>query len=353
MEIRQYIAGKFSVEGEIKSVTPYGNGHINDTFLVEADKKYILQRINDYVFQKPLEVISNIEKVLAHISGNLSDKRESLAFVKAKDGKNYVLDESGCWRMYDFINDAFSPETVESTEEFYRCGYAFGNFQRKLADFPAEQLNETIPDFHNTPKRFARFIQVVTEDKLDRVKNALPEIQFAREHESLCRELYDAFYAGKLPLRVTHNDTKCNNIMLDKETKKPLCVIDLDTVMPGFSVNDFGDSIRFGAATAAEDETDTDKMTIDLDLFEAFTKGFAEGAGGLLTKTEMELLPVGAKMMTFECGMRFLTDYLEGNVYFKTKYDEHNLVRCRTQFKLLSEMEKHWDEMVKINAKYC
>lgn len=353
MEIRQYIAEKFSVEGEIKSVTPYGNGHINDTFLVEADKKYILQRINDYVFQKPLEVISNIEKVLAHISGNLSDKRESLTFVKAKDGKNYVLDESGCWRMYDFINDAFSPETVESTEEFYRCGYAFGNFQRKLADFPAEQLNETIPDFHNTPKRFARFIQVVTEDKLDRVKNALPEIQFAREHESLCRELYDAFYAGKLPLRVTHNDTKCNNIMLDKETKNPLCVIDLDTVMPGFSVNDFGDSIRFGAATAAEDETDTDKMTIDLDLFEAFTKGFAEGAGGLLTKTEMELLPVGAKMMTFECGMRFLTDYLEGNVYFKTKYDEHNLVRCRTQFKLLSEMEKHWDEMVKINAKYC
>lgn len=350
---RQQIAEQFSVEGEIKSVTPYGNGHINDTFLVQADKKYILQRINDYVFHSPLDVISNIEKVIAHISKNITDSRQSLSFVKAKDGKNYVLDESGCWRMYDFILDAFSPESVESTEEFYRCGYAFGNFQRNLADFPAEELNETIPDFHNTPKRFARFIQVVTEDKLDRVKNALPEIQFAREREFLCRELYDAFYAGKLPLRVTHNDTKCNNIMLDNNTKQPLCVIDLDTVMPGFSVNDFGDSIRFGAATAAEDEPDTDKMTIDLELFRAFTKGFAEGAGGLLTKTEMELLPVGAKMMTFECGMRFLTDYLEGNVYFKTKYDEHNLVRCRTQFKLLSEMEKHWDEMVKINAEYC
>mgnify|MGYP004620629131 CR=1 FL=1 len=353
MELQYTVAGNFLLNGTAKKIIPYGNGHINDTFLVEADSKYILQRINDRVFERPLEVISNIEKVLEHISENIKDKRESLSFVKTKTGKNYFLNESGCWRMYDFIENAFSPERIDSPEEFYRCAKAFGTFQKQLADFPAEELFETIPDFHNTPKRFERFMTVLSKDKFGRAKNAEKEIEFAKKHESLCHELYNAFYAGKLPLRVTHNDTKCNNIMLDSTTGNPLCVIDLDTVMPGFSVNDFGDSIRFGAATAAEDEPDTDKMTIDLALFEAFCRGFAEGTGGLLTKDEMRLMPVGAKMMTFECGMRFLTDYLEGNVYFKTKYEEHNLVRCRTQFRLLSEMEKHWDEMIRINEKYC
>ncbi len=349
------VISEFLIKENVTDAIGYGNGHINDTYMIstDTDKKYILQRINSNVFKKPADVVSNIEKVIEHLSKKSQGERSALSFVPTKNNTNFYQDGENFWRIYNFIENAYSPETMDDPEEFYNCAYAFGDFQKKLADFPADELKETIPDFHNTPKRFERFMQVVTEDKLGLAKNVQEEIEFVKARKDFCSALYNEYEKGNLPIRVTHNDTKINNVMLDNDTKEPLCVIDLDTVMPGFSVNDFGDSIRFGAATAAEDETDVSKMTIDLGLYESFMKGFSKGCAGLLKKSEMLLMPVGSKMMTFECGMRFLTDYLEGNVYFKTKYPEHNLVRCRTQFKLVSEMEKNWDKMIEITKKYC
>ena len=215
-----------------------------------------------------------------------------------------------------------------------------------LKDFPASELYETIPNFHNTPLRFKSFIEAAELNPMNRAKNALPEIEFIKARKSFCSTLEESRKNGDLPLKVTHNDTKLNNVMLDKDTREPVCVIDLDTVMPGYSVNDFGDSIRFGASTAAEDEKDLSKVHFDINLYNTYAKGFLFGCGGTLTESERRLLPVGAKMMTLECGMRFLTDYLLGDTYFKTAYPEHNLVRCRTQLKLVSEMEKHEREML-------
>ncbi len=349
----------FDLPGLENGCIPYGNGHINDTFLVtclledQSTKRFVLQAVNDNVFKQPQQVIDNIALVTGFLGNKVDDPRGVMHMVPAKDGANCYFDENGyCWRMYDYIEDSICLELPESAEDFYQCAVAFGRFQRYLNDFPAADLAETIPDFHNTPKRFRNFLNAVDADVCDRAKNVQEEIAFVKAREPFFHTLYQAFDAGKLPLRVTHNDTKSNNVMLDAATRTALCVIDLDTVMPGFSVNDFGDAIRFGASTAAEDETDLNKVWLNLDLFEAYTKGFIEGCGGLLGEDEIMLLPEGAKMMTVECGMRFLEDYLRGDVYFKTKYAEHNLVRCRTQFKLVADMEKHWDEMKAIVRKY-
>lgn len=349
----------FSLPGESNGCIPYGNGHINDTFMVtclledNSTKRYVLQAVNDGVFKKPQQVIDNIALVTGFLSDKVADPRGVMHMVPTKDGKNCYFDENNyCWRMYDYIEDSICLEMPESTDDFYQCAVAFGRFQRYLTEFPADKLQETIPDFHNTPKRFRDFLNAVETDACGRAKDVQEEIAFVKEREAFFHTLYKAYDAGELPLRVTHNDTKSNNVMLDADTRKALCVIDLDTVMPGFSVNDFGDAIRFGASTAAEDETDLNKVWLDLDLFEAYTKGFLEGCGGLLEESEIMLLPEGAKMMTVECGMRFLEDYLRGDTYFKTKYPEHNLVRCRTQFKLVADMEKHWDEM-KMIVKKC
>ena len=228
---------------------------------------------------------------------------------------------------------------------------AFGNFQRMLADYPANTLNETIPNFHNTPSRFRDFQRAVQEDKMKRAAMVKEEIAFALAREKDTCILVDLLKEGKLPLRVTHNDTKLNNILFDADSKKAVCIIDLDTVMPGLSHYDFGDSIRFGASTGAEDEKDLDKIKIDLGLFEAFTKGYLEGCKGSLTAKEIEMLPMGAKLMTYECGIRFLADYLEGDVYFKIHREGHNLDRARTQFKLVKDMEDKWDEMMAIVEK--
>lgn len=345
--------------GELIDFSPYGNGHINATYLVQfkSEKKemvrYILQAINDSVFKEPLKVMENIERVTAALQKKAADKRSVLHLVDTVEGEKCYFDGSIYWRMYDFLEDSICLELPETKEDFYQCALGFGRFQRELNEFPAESLYETIPDFHNTPKRYRDFLAAVEADLCGRAAGVQREIEFIKQRESFYPVLYENNRNSKLPLRVTHNDTKTNNVMLDAKTRKVLCVIDLDTLMPGFSVNDFGDSIRFGASTAAEDERDLSKVGLDLELFEVYAKGFLEGCGGLLGSDEIKLFPHGAKMMTIECGMRFLTDYLNGDTYFKVKYPDHNLVRCRTQLKLVEEMENHWEEMNNIIAKYA
>ncbi len=348
----------FCVEGETVGCIPYGNGHINNTFLIMSEKdgktfRYILQAINTYVFKEPVQVMQNIEKVTAYLRPRISEERGVLTLIYTVGGNAYYVDpDKNYWRLYRFIENSHCPERVEDTEEFYQCAYAFGKFQRDLIDFPADSLYETIADFHNTPKRYRDFLAAVEADVMGRRAAVEEEIQFIKERADFYPVLMEANKVGRLPLRVTHNDTKSNNVMLDAQTRKALCVLDLDTIMPGFSVNDFGDSIRFGANTATEDEKDLSKVRLDLEMFDVYTKGFLEGCGGLLTEAEIELMPEGAKMMTIECGMRFLADYLSGDVYFKTAYPEHNLDRTRTQLKLVAEMEEHWDELKAIVKKY-
>ena len=348
----------FKITGSVTKCEPYGNGHINDTFLVYCEnagetKRYILQKISRNVFKKPEEVMSNVVRVTNFLRERTDDTRKVMGVVPTVNNEFYFLDENKeCWRMYDFIENSICLEKPENKEDFYQCAIAFGKFRHSLNDFPANELYETIPDFHNTQKRYRDFLEAVEKDVCGRAAGVQKEIEFVNKRADFYSVLNDAHKAGKLPIRVTHNDTKINNVMLDASTRTPLCVIDLDTVMPGFSVTDFGDSIRFGANTAAEDETDVSKVGLDMELFDIYANGYICGCGGTLSKEEIMLMPEGAKMMTIECGMRFLTDYLQGDTYFKIKYPEHNLVRCRTQFKLVFEMEKHWNEMKETVKKY-
>ena len=358
------VAEQFAFEGMIVSCLPYGNGHINDTFKVgcktEAGKKkdYILQKINTSIFTKPEELMENVAGVTAFLRKRILERggnseRETLNIIDTKSGNSFYRDSEGeCWRAYAFIEDTFSYDLVSSPEDFYQSALAFGSFQELLADYPAESLHETIAGFHDTAARFKVFQMAVKNDVMGRAKEAEKEIGFVLEREPVTRILGDMLRKGELPLRVTHNDTKLNNVLLDKETGKGLCVIDLDTVMPGLALNDFGDSIRFGASTAKEDEQDLEKVSCDMELFEAYVKGFMEACGRSLTAKEKEMLPMGAKVMTLECGMRFLTDYLEGDHYFKTHREKQNLDRCRTQFKLVADMEKKWEIMRKTVEAY-
>ncbi len=350
----------FKLCGSTRGVIPYGNGHINDTFMVicneddGSEHKYVLQAVNNNVFKEPEKVMENIESVTEYLRPLADNPREVLTLVRSFNDTTYYKDKDGyCWRMYDFVTDSICLERPETAEDFYQCAVAFGKFQKLLTNFPAETLHETIPDFHNTPKRYDNFLKAVEADKIGRANNVKEEIKFLMDRHDFYSVLLDSNKEGKLPLRVSHNDTKCNNVMLDAATRTALCVIDLDTIMPGFSVTDFGDAIRFGATTAAEDEKDLTKVNFDIELFKAYTKGFLEGCGGKLPDEEIMLLPEGAKMMTIECGMRFLTDYLEGDTYFKTAYLDHNLVRCRTQLKLVADMEACWDELKQIVKEYC
>ena len=354
---------QFDLEGKLVDQQPYGNGHINDTFLLtyetsNGDRKYILQRMNHAIFKKPQQLMENVVNVTEYLRRVIKEQggdpdRETLNVIKTRNGENYYEDSGhNYWRVFLYIERTICLEQVESAKDFYDSAVAFGNFQRMLADYPAEELHETIPNFHNTPSRFRDFQKAMQEDKLGRAALAKEEIAFALEREKDTPVLLDLLAEGKLPLRVTHNDTKLNNILFDADTKKALCIIDLDTVMPGLSHYDFGDSIRFGASTGAEDEKDLSKIELDLSLFETFTKGFLEGCGGSLTEKEIEMLPMGAKLMTYECGIRFLADFLEGDVYFKIHRKEHNLDRARTQFKLIADMEEKWDRMIAIVEKY-
>lgn len=347
-------AQQFALAGKVKHIRPYGSGHINDTFLVEGEKNCILQRMNRSIFTKPEEVMENILGVTTFLKKKIAEAggdelRETLTVLPAGDGKPFYLDSRGeYWRMYYMIEDAESYDRVERDEDFYESALAFGNFQQLLADYPAETLHETIPGFHDTKARYQVFLETVEADVCGRAKNAAEEIEFFKSRKETACVLGDLLAQGKMPLRVTHNDTKLNNIMMDNETRKGICVIDLDTVMPGLAVNDFGDAIRFGASTGDEDEKDLSKVSCDLRLFRIYTEGFLKGCNGNLTDMEVAMLPMGAKVMTYENGIRFLTDYLQGDTYFKIHREGHNLDRCRTQMKLVADMEKKWKELEEI-----
>ena len=347
------ICGKFQMKGAALSCEPYGNGHINATYLVKTDEEqYILQRINHHIFQDVPGLMRNVERVTAFLAEKDPDPRHSLHLVPAKDGAAYVEAEGEFYRMYDFVHDSICLDAPETDEDFYQSAVAFGSFQRQLADFPANELSETIPRFHDTPNRYRALRAAIEKDALGRAASCREEIEFALTREADAAVMINLLAAGELPLRVTHNDTKLNNVMLDAKTRKPLCVIDLDTVMPGLAANDFGDSIRFGANTGAEDEKDLKKISLSLARYEAFARGFLEACGKALTPKEIETLPWGAKLMTLECGVRFLTDYLEGDTYFRIHRPEHNLDRTRTQFALVADMEKKWTQMCDIVKKF-
>ena len=364
MEQVKNIAMHFCLEGEIEEIIPYGNGHINDTFRIAcrladgSTKRYILQKMNRSVFKNPEELMENVMNITPFLQRKVLEaggdpERETLEVIPTKEGKNYLEDEGGeCWRIYLYIEDVTSFDAVEKPEDFYNSAVAFGNFQRLLADYPAATLHETIPNFHNTVSRLADFKKAVEEDVCDRAKDVQEEIRFVLERSADCSLICDALDKGEIPLRVTHNDTKLNNILIDNKTGKGICVVDLDTVMPGSALYDYGDAIRFGASTGAEDERNLDLISCDLHLYEIYTKGYLEGCQGSLTDEEIRLMPVGAKLMTLECGMRFLTDHLQNDVYFKIHRENHNLDRARTQFKLVADMESKWDEMQRIAEKY-
>ena len=352
----------FDFGGQVVTCERFGGGHINDTFCVEISAgdccRYILQRISSVAFKKPDELMENVVNVTEYLRTIIAENggdtsRETMTVLRTKDGATHYCDENGdAWRVITFVENTVCLQCVTSPEEFYASARAFGNFQHLLCDYPADTLHETIARFHDTENRFAMFKDALSADKLGRAKTAEKEIAFALSHENDCGVCMKALRDGILPLRVTHNDTKLNNILFDKDTNEAVCVIDLDTVMPGLSINDFGDSIRFGANHSAEDEPDLSKVNFDIDLYNIYTKGFLEGAAGTLTQAELEYLPWGAKLMTLECGIRFLTDYLCGDTYFHTTRDGQNLDRCRTQFKLVSDMEKQWDDMCSAVKKY-
>ena len=353
----------FKLPGELKECIRYGSGHINDTYRLtyetpQGTKRYILQRMSKSIFKKPVELMENVSGVTAWLRKKIIEnggdpERETLTLVKSNDGLPYFVDSTGeYWRVYLFIEGATCYDAVKDDNDFYQSAVAFGHFQRLLADYPAETLHETIKDFHNTPDRLEKFKKAVAEDICGRAASVQKEIDFILEREELTHALYDLQLDGRLPLRVTHNDTKLNNIMIDDETGKAICVIDLDTVMPGLTANDFGDSIRFGASTALEDEQDLSKVSCDLHLFDVYARGFIEGCGGALTDLEIDMLPMGAILMTFENGIRFLTDHLECDHYFHIHREGHNLDRCRTQLTLVKDMQEKLPQMNAIIQKY-
>ena len=346
-------------------VKPFGEGHINETYAVYMQEEdgsdvpqYVLQRLNINVFKNPSQVMENIfgvteflREVIREEGGDVD--RETLSYIKTKSGETYFEDAQGQpWRCLHFISNSVCYQTVEEPDQFYQSAKSFGHFLKQLGNYPAESLHETIPQFHDTVKRFRDFAKAVKKDVKNRSRSCKKEIAFALEREEDCGVLMEQLNKELLPLRVTHNDTKLNNILFDSDTDKGLCIIDLDTIMPGLAANDFGDSIRFGASTAEEDEKDLEKVHFDIHLYELYVKGYLEMAKDVLTPAEIESLPWGARLMTLECGMRFLTDYLQGDVYFKTAYPEHNLVRARTQFKLVKEMEEQFEAMQEIAKKY-
>ena len=349
------VAAHFPLRGVLTAAEPWGSGHINDTFRLTVLQggmpvHYILQRINQRIFPDVANLMENIRRVTAHIAAKApQDSRAALTIVPAEDGAAFWRDPANgdCWRMYVFIEHAGTVDAVTSAEQAYEAARAFGRFQAQLADLPGGPLFESIRDFHHTPKRFARFREVLAADRLGRAAECRRDIDFALAHEAECALVVDGLADGTLPQRATHNDTKINNVMLDETTGKGVCVIDLDTVMPGSVLYDFGDEVRTSTASAAEDEPDLAKVNFDLGLFRALVEGYLSSAGAFLTEAERGLLPFSGRLLTFECGLRFLTDYLEGDVYFKTHRPGQNLDRCRTQFHLVHQMEALDAEMRK------
>lgn len=340
-------AEAFMLQGDVIDICPYGEGHINLTLLVTTNKKrYIMQKMNTNVFANP----DNLMKNICYVTEALEAKGiETLHVVPTKSRASFLKriknNKEECFRVYDFIENTITYQKVSDKEIFYNSGKAFGEFQNYLAGFDASLLTETIPNFHNTPKRYLDFETALNQDKFNRAKDCKKEIEFVLAHKDTLSKVVEGMKEGRIPLRVTHNDTKLNNILMDEKTNQARAVIDLDTIMPGSMLYDFGDSIRFGASTAAEDEKDLDKVHFDVELFKAYTEGFCEAVYKSITPRELELLPYSAYLLTIECGMRFLTDYLSGDTYFATKYPDHNLIRTKTQLKLAGEIEQKLEKL--------
>lgn len=349
------ILSKFNIDTNIEV---YGNGHINDTYLCETSPRFILQKINTKVFKDPDAVMENISNVTRHVREKIKEAggepdRETLNVIPTKDGDIYYKHPDGaCFRMYKFIERSKSYDIAERPEILTYAGEAFGRFQRMLSDFPAEKLHETIIDFHNTPVRVQQLRDAMENNLSGRRDSVKAETDFALEYSKYAAKITDAMASGEVLLRVTHNDTKLNNVLFDDKTDKGVCVIDLDTVMPGSVLYDFGDALRFGASSCAEDETDENLIYFDLAKFDAFAKGFLGELGECLTEKEVELLPLSALLMTYECGIRFLADHINGDTYFKVHRENHNLDRARNQFALVRDIEKKLPQMAEIVKKY-
>ncbi len=349
--IKNSVLNAFALKSEIISCERYGEGHINETYKIvcEGGEWYILQKLSQTAFKRPDQLMENVANVTEFLQKRVDTKREALSLVPTHDAKMYYVDEDGeYYRVYDFIMDSYALQMAQSPVDFYESAVAFGHFQKLLSEYPAENLFETIANFHNTPARFANLHKAIEKDVKDRVKTCQKEIDGFLKRECEAATLTDLLSEGKLPLKVTHNDTKLNNVLMDNTTRKAVCVIDLDTVMAGLVAYDFGDSIRFGASTALEDETDLSKVSMDIELFRTYAEGFLSACGAALTETEINTLHWGAKLMTLECGARFLTDYLDGDNYFRIHKENHNLDRARTQLTLVEDMETKFEQMLEI-----
>lgn len=354
----QKIFGQYYFGDKIKSIDPFGHGHINKTYLIITTngEKFILQRINHYVFKKPKEVMYNIELVTKYIRTKVLEEgqdpsRAALEIIPTVGNKTYAIVDNYYWRCYRYVCGAKTYEIIDSPEMFYEVGRAVGVFQKQLSSFPIEKLYITIPNFHNTPARFSRLVEATYNDSGNVGLDTFNDVKFVFQRRGIVDVITKLLEKKIIPLRVTHNDTKLNNIMIDENTKKAICVIDLDTVMPGSVLYDFGDAIRVGASTAVEDEPDLSKVKLDINLFTFFSRGFLEETHMILNNSEIDHLVEGARIITLECGIRFLTDYFNGNTYFNIDYPKHNLVRARTQFKLVGEIENHYQALRNIIKK--
>jgi len=355
----RHIGAQFAIRGELTDVREIKSGHINSTYSTSYlrprgdTNRYIFQSINRHVFKDPIAVMNNVEAVTRHINSRVLRLKkdlggQTLSLFPAKDGRFWVEDDDGAvWRCYNYIEGCVTYDVVENTRQAYQAARAFGSFQDLVSDLPADSIAETIPDFHNTPKRFARLMEVAALDPMGRLDAVRAEFDFIRNRESLTNCLLKHQQSGAIPVRITHNDTKINNVMIDADLDEAVCVIDLDTVMPGLALYDFGDLARSATSPAAEDEKDLGKVRMQMPMFEALVEGYLDAASGFLNDRECSLLVDSAMLLTLEVGIRFLTDFLEGDIYFKTTRPEHNLDRCRTQLKLVERMEEQEKAMRK------
>jgi hypothetical protein len=352
----QSLASKFLIPGDYRAGQPYGSGHINDTYAVVFNQagalvRYIFQRVNHRVFPNPGKLMENVQRVCDHSQAKLAEaksgdaSRQSLTLIPTRAGANWHVEGENHWRCYLFIEGAQTYDAIQSEEQATQAAWAFGCFQGLLADLPGERLFETIRDFHHTRKRFEKLVAAFETDIQGRAGSVTEEMAFVRRREADTSIIVDALEGGRIPERTTHNDTKLNNVMIDDETGVGICVIDLDTVMPGTALNDFGDMVRTATNPAREDTRDLSEVRMRIEYFTAIARGYLDGTAEFLTGAERELLPVSGKLMTLECGMRFLTDFLEGDVYFKTHREGHNLDRCRSQFALVRSIEDQMDAM--------
>ena len=363
MENLNQIISHFKIEGELQGFEPYGSGHINETFASRfmttmGIKRYVHQRINHHVFLHPIRVMQNIELILDHTRIVLKKKGEDiergcLELVPTVDNESFCVTKDGnYWRTYKMIEGAQTYDYPENLNQVYESAFAFGKFQEYLAEFPSDKLHETIPDFHNTPKRFKTFQQVVNNDPRNRAKSAENEIKFITNREFYTSKITEQLASGNIPTRISHNDTKLNNVLIDDITGKGICVIDLDTVMPGSALYDFGDMVRSSASISSEDEPDITKVGFSKTHFQQIVHGYLEAAKNIMTPTEIQMLPDAGIIITLEQAIRFLTDYLQGDIYYKIKYPEHNLIRTRTQIKLISDMEQQLNDIRKAISSY-